>query len=106
MYVYTGTLMRDWPYRRKLVPSIGHRFPKPMGSAVPDLQQNLQPVVSSINLVRVAVLIAIGAVVWKAYDLIHEKRMQANLPSFPGIGPLFNVGAPIGPAYNLGPWIL
>ena len=106
MYVYTGTMMRDWPYRRKLVPSIGHRFPKPMGSEASALEQNQAPVTMPVSLVRVALLIAAGAVAWKLYDSMRERRMMANLPSFPGIGSLFNVGADIGPAYHLGPWIL
>lgn len=106
MYVYTGTMMRDWPYGRKLVPSIGHRFPQPMGSEAPALQQNQPPVTMPVSLVRVALVIAAGAVAWKLYDSMRERRIMANLPSFPGIGPWFNVGAPIGPAYNLGPWLL
>lgn len=108
MRVYSGNMMRNWPYGRKLVPSFGHRFPKPkaMGTEAPTLQQNQQPFTMPVGLVRVALVIAAGAVAWKLYEAMQERRMEANLPSFPGIGPLFNVGAAIGPAYNLGPWII
>lgn len=106
MYVYTGTMMRDWPYRRKLVPSIGHRFPKPMGDDGQILQQNSVPTTMPVNLVRVALLIAAGAVAWKVYEAMRDRQLTANLPPFPGIGPAFHVGSTIGPAYHLGPWFL
>lgn len=106
MHVYTGTMMRNWPYRRKLVPSIGYRFPGSMGSEPPVLQQNQIPTTMPINLVRVALLVAAGAVAWKIYESMRDRALTANLPPFPGIGPAFNVGAAIGPAYNLGPWVI
>ncbi|MHC4119745.1 MAG: hypothetical protein ACYSWO_19785 [Planctomycetota bacterium] len=106
MYVYTGTKMKDWPYRRKLVPSIGHRFPEQMGTDVQSPELNQTPTTMPVNLVRAALLVAAGAVAWKMYESMRDRRLTANLPSFPGIGPLFNVGSTIGSAYNLGPWII
>jgi hypothetical protein len=106
MYVYTGTKMRGFPYRRRLVPSIGYRQLPPLGNEGGQSVTNPAPVSMPINFVRVALLMAAGAVVWKVYESMRERRIESNLPSFPGIGPLFNVGAAIGPAYSLGPWIL
>lgn len=106
MYVYTGTKIRGFPYRRTMVPSIGHRKLPPLGDEGQQTTPNPAPVSMPVNLVRVALLVAAGAVAWKFYDSMRERRIESNLPSFPGIGSLFNVGAAIGPAYNLGPWIL
>jgi len=106
MYVYTGTKMRGFPYRRTLVPSVGHRTFAPLGNEGQQVMPNPAPASMPVNLVRVALLVAAGAVAWKVYDSMRERRIESNLPSFPGIGSLFNVGAAIGPAYSLGPWIL
>ena len=106
MYVYTGTKMRGFPYRRTLVPSIGYRQLPPLGNEGQQSQFDPAPASMPVNFVRVALLLAAGAVAWKVYESMRERRIESNLPSFPGIGPLFNVGAAIGPAYNLGPWIL
>lgn len=113
MYVYTGERMLGWPYRRKLVPSFGHRFPEiqppaaqveSMGANAPS--QNTASTTIPINLVRVALFVAAGAVAWQLYERLKKDRMVANLPPWPGIGPLFNIGAALGPAYSLGPYIL
>lgn len=115
MYVYTGEKMRGWPYRRVLVPSFGYRFPEMPPPAPPPMEELgtepvlTQNVVSSsmpVNLVRVALLIAVGAVAWKLYESYRAERMVSNLPSWPGIGPLFNVGAQLGPAFSLGPYMV
>lgn len=105
MYVYTGEKMRGWPYRRKLVPSFEHRGFPALGTDQPAPAQNAVGATRS-NLVRVALAVAAGAVAWKLYESFRREKMVSNLPGFPGIGPLFNVGAAIGPAFSLGPWIL
>jgi len=111
MYVYTGERMRGWPYRRKLVPSFGYRFPDltppppAVGTdAVP--AQNPASTTIPVNFVRVALFIAAGAVAWKLYETYRGERIVSNLPGWPGIGPLFNVGAQLGPAFSLGPYVL
>jgi len=68
----------------------------------PSLTQTAMPV----TLIRVALLIAAGAVAWKIYSSLRSDPIMPNLPAWPAIGPLFNVGSTIGSAYSLGPFIL
>ena len=101
MYVYTGTRMRNIPYRQPMVPSYGNRFQ--MGTDA--TTQNQAPSMP-LTLVRAAVIVAAGVGAWKLYSILRPSPMHANLPSWPAIGPLFNVGSTIGSAFSLGPYIL
>lgn len=107
MYVYTGTRMRGIPYRRVMVPSIGHRgFSSPSMGTETTITENVANASLATNLVRGALLVATGVAAWKIYTLIRSPAIEANLPSWPAIGPLFNVGSSIGSAFSLGPYIL
>ena len=107
MYVYTGTRMRGVPYRRVMVPSIGHRgFSSPPMGTEPTITQAVSNASLTTNLVRAALLMAAGVAAWKVFTLIRRPAMSANLPSWPAVGPLFNVGSSIGSAFSLGPYIL
>ncbi len=93
MYIRTGQPRFARHYRHFPV------RPRALGTEPSAAQTRMPP-----RVVQVALAIAVGAVAWKLYEGLQERRIEQNLPPWPAIGPLF--GSSIGATYALGPFIL